>query len=155
MTDQPLEMTIKPVGIVSSPMRQKQKPGFRWDEVVSEVIMDDSLTEALEGLEGFSHIIVIYRMHLAVDKAKMADKIYPRGDKELPLVGRFATRSPYRPSLLGQKLVKLLERKGNILRVQGLDALDGTPVIDVKPYIPGYDSVENATVPQWAKHGHK
>ena len=152
MAAQPSEMTIKPIGIVRSQVRQKQKPGYKWQEIVSEVVIDDSLSEALGGLGEFSHIIVIYRLHLAVDTAKMADKIHPRGDSELPLVGRYATRSPYRPNSLGQKLVRLLERRGNVLRVQGLDALDGTPVIDIKPYIPGYDSVENATVPKWAKH---
>ncbi len=152
MAAHPSEMTIKPIGIVRSQVRQKRKPGYKWQEIVSEVVIDDSLSEALGGLEEFSHIIVIYRLHLAVDTAKMAVKVHPRGDSELPLVGRYATRSPYRPNSLGQKLVRLLERRGNVLRIQGLDALDGTPVIDIKPYIPGYDSVENATVPKWAKH---
>jgi tRNA-Thr(GGU) m(6)t(6)A37 methyltransferase TsaA len=155
MVAQPSEMTIRPIGFVRSRVRQKQKPGYNWEEVVSEVVIDDSLSEALDGLDGFSHIIVIYWLHLAVDKSKMADKIHPRGDMELPLVGRFATRSPYRPNSLGQKVVRLLERNGNVLRVQGLDALDGTPVVDIKPYIPGYDSVDNATVPQWAEHEHR
>jgi len=145
-------MTIKPIGIVRSRVRQKQKPGYNWEEVASEIVVDDSLGEALDGLEGFSHIIVIYWLHLVVDRSRMADKIHPRGDIESPLVGRFATRSPYRPNPLGQKVVRLLERRGNVLRVQGLDALDGTPVIDIKPYIPGYDSVDNAMVPKWAEH---
>jgi tRNA-Thr(GGU) m(6)t(6)A37 methyltransferase TsaA len=152
MAIQPSEMTIRPIGVVRSRVRQKQKPGYNWEQVVSEVVIDDDLGEALDGLDEFSHIIVIYWLHLAVDTAKMVDKVHPRGDMELPLVGRFATRSPYRPNSLGQKLVRLLEREGNILRVQGLDALDGTPVIDIKPYIPGYDSVNDAAVPQWAKH---
>ena len=152
MVAQPLEMTVRPIGVVRSRVRQKQKPGYNWEEVVSEVVIDDSLIEALDGLEGFSHIIVIYWLHLSIDKSRMADKVHPRGDPEMPLVGRFATRSPYRPNSLGQKVVSLLERKGNVLRVRGLDALDGTPVIDIKPYIPGYDSVDDATVPKWAKH---
>lgn len=152
MSAQPSKLVIEPIGVVSSPVKQKQKPGYKWQEVVSEILIDDSLTEALEGLEGFSHIIVIYRLHLSADEAKMASRVHPRGDAELPLVGRFATRSPYRPNSLGQKLVRLLERNGNILRVRGLDALDGTPVVDIKPYLPGYDSVDDATVPQWAKH---
>ncbi|MFC1874972.1 tRNA (N6-threonylcarbamoyladenosine(37)-N6)-methyltransferase TrmO [Chloroflexota bacterium] len=149
MAAQLSEMTIRPIGIVRSQVRQKQKPDYNWQEIVSEIVIDDSLGEALDGLEGFSHIIVIYWLHLAVDTAKMAAKVHPRGEPELPLVGRFATRSPYRPNSLGQKVVRLLERRGNVLRVQGLDAVDETPVIDVKPYIPGYDSVDNATVPQW------
>ena len=149
MAAQLSEMTIRPIGIVRSQVRQKQKPDYNWQEIVSEIVIDDSLGEALDGLEDFSHIIVIYWLHLAVDPAKMAAKVHPRGEPELPLVGCFATRSPYRPNSLGQKVVRLLERRGNVLRVQGLDAVDETPVIDVKPYIPGYDSVDNATVPQW------
>ena len=152
MADQLSEMTIRPIGVVRSRVREKQKPGFKWEEVSSEIIIDDSLIEALDGLEGFSHIIIIYWLHLSIDKSRMANKVHPRGDAEMPLVGRFATRSPYRPNSLGQKLVRLLERKGNVLRVQGLDALDGTPVVDIKPFIPGYDSVDAAAVPKWAKH---
>jgi tRNA-Thr(GGU) m(6)t(6)A37 methyltransferase TsaA len=151
MVAQPAEMTIRPIGVVRSPVRQKQKPGYNWEEVASEVVIDDSLGEALDGLDGFSHIIVVYWLHLSIDTVRMADKVHPRGDSRLPLVGRFATRSPYRPNSLGQKVVRLLERKGNVVWVRGLDALDGTPVIDIKPYIPGYDSVDNATVPKWAE----
>jgi tRNA-Thr(GGU) m(6)t(6)A37 methyltransferase TsaA len=76
-------------------------------------------------------------------------KIHPRGRQELPLLGLFATRTPNRPNPVGKAMVRLLQRRGNILRVEGLDAIDGTPVIDIKPYIPGYDSVTNAKVPPW------
>jgi tRNA-Thr(GGU) m(6)t(6)A37 methyltransferase TsaA len=76
-------------------------------------------------------------------------KIHPRGRQELPLVGLFATRSPHRPNSLGEATVRLLQRRGNVLKVQGLDAINGTPVIDIKPYIPGYDSVNDASVPKW------
>jgi tRNA-Thr(GGU) m(6)t(6)A37 methyltransferase TsaA len=69
--------------------------------------------------------------------------------QELPLVGLFATRSPYRPNPVGKAAVRLLQRRGNVLRVRGLDAIDGTPVIDIKPYIPGYDSATDAKAPQW------
>ena len=71
------------------------------------------------------------------------------GKQELPLVGLFATRSPNRPNPVGIATVRLLERQGNILKVEGLDAIDGTPIIDIKPYIPGYDSATDAKVPPW------
>jgi tRNA-Thr(GGU) m(6)t(6)A37 methyltransferase TsaA len=154
MNSQPAEMTIRPIGIVRSPVKQRQHPGYAWQQVEAEIVIDDSLTEDLEGLEGFSHLIVIYRLHLATDKARMASRVHPRGEKDLPLVGRLATRSPYRPNSLGQKVVRLVERQGNVLKVRGLDALDGTPVIDIKPYIPGYDSADDATVPPWTHHHH-
>ena len=64
-------------------------------------------------------------------------------------MGVFATRSPNRPNSLGKATDRLLERRGNILKVKGLDAIDGTPVLDIKPYIPGYDSVKRAKAPSW------
>ena len=92
-------------------------------------------------------------MHKAVDKSKMALKVFPRGRKELPPVGVFASRSPYRPNSLGRATVKLIERRGNSLIVQGLDAIDGAPVLDIKPFIPGYDSPdEGVYAPEWATH---
>jgi tRNA-Thr(GGU) m(6)t(6)A37 methyltransferase TsaA len=72
------------------------------------------------------------------------------GDPALPLLGIFATRTQLRPNPIGVSVVPLLARKGNVLRVRGLDAIDGTPVLDVKPYIPHYDSVPQATIPAWA-----
>ena len=88
-------------------------------------------------------------MHEANTGTQLPCKVHPRGQQELPLVGRFATRSPTRPNPIGKTTVKLLERRGNILKVTGLDAIDGTPVIDIKPYIPGYDSVLDTRVPPW------
>lgn len=143
------ELTIRPIGIVRSRVKEKQTSDYNWQEVVSEVVVDSRFNEALDGLEDFSHIIVIYWLHQAVDPAKMAMKVHPRGKQDISPVGLFASRSPYRPNPLGQKVAKLLGRQGNVLRVQGLDAIDGTPVMDIKPYIPGYDSVADATVPRW------
>jgi len=152
MASQLWDITIKPIGIVRSKVKQKPKPEYNWQEIISEIVIDSSLSEALDGLERYSHIIVLYWLHQAVDPSKMAIKVHPRGGRELPLVGLFASRSPYRPNPLGQRVVRLLGRKANVLRVKGLDAIDKTPVIDIKPYIPGYDSVADATVPQWTEN---
>ncbi|MFC2004518.1 tRNA (N6-threonylcarbamoyladenosine(37)-N6)-methyltransferase TrmO [Chloroflexota bacterium] len=142
-------IALKAIGIVRNEVKQ-QPPAQRdwWAEVISEVVVAPSLTEALDGLEEFSHIIVLYWMHRAASGG-IPLKVHPRGRKELPLVGLFAARTPNRPNRIGKATVRLLQRQGNILRVKGLDALDGTPVIDVKPYIPGYDSADDARVPQW------
>jgi tRNA-Thr(GGU) m(6)t(6)A37 methyltransferase TsaA len=131
-------------------VRNKVKPATEcdWEKITSEIVIDSRLTEALDGLEGFSHIIVLYWMHQAAP-GKVPLKVHPMGTPELPLVGLFATRSPDRPNPIGKATVRLLKRRGNILRVKGLDAFDGTPVIDIKPYIPGCDTAANAKVPQW------
>ena len=148
MTDELPTMTLKAIGVVRNGVKQAPAEGDWWAELVSEIVIDKSLTEALDGLEGFSHIIVLYWMH-QVAEDEMPLKIHPRRNSELPLVGLFATRTPNRPNRIGKATVRLLQRQGNILRVKGLDALDGTPVIDIKPYLPGYDSVADATIPQW------
>jgi len=71
------------------------------------------------------------------------------GRPDRPLKGLFALRTPNRPNPIGKTTVKLLERRGNVLKVEGLDALDGSPALDVKPYMPRYDAAPDAEVPSW------
>jgi tRNA-Thr(GGU) m(6)t(6)A37 methyltransferase TsaA len=144
------QFTVKPIGYVRSKVKWTPRQEYDWNGIVSEIVVDRSLAEALYRLEESSHIIVLCWMHKAVDPDKMALKVRYKGDPKMPLVGLFASRSPYRPNPVGQKLVKLLNIEGNVLRVEGLDAVDGTPVIDIKPYIPGYDSAAEATKPPWS-----
>ena len=141
------DMNLKAIGVVRNEIRQPVRHG--WGEIVSDIVIDSGLTEALDGLDEFSHIIVLYWMHQLTLGRKLPLKVHPMGKPELPLTGRFATRSPSRPNPVGQATVELLERRGNILKVKGLDAINGTPVIDIKPYLPGYDSVSNAKAPKW------
>ena len=151
MAEQSPGMNLKAIGIVRNDVRQPVRHG--WREVVSDIVVDGKLTEALDGLDEFSHLIILYWMHQLTPGRKLKLKVHPMGKPELPLVGRFATRSPSRPNPVGQATVQLLERRGNILKVKGLDAIDGTPVIDIKPYIPGLDSADSAKVPSWmTKH---
>ena len=140
-------MTLKAIGIVRNEIK---KPSHQdCEKVVSDVVVDNSLIEALDRLDEFSHIIVLYWMHRATATEPLPTKVHPMGKGELPLVGLFATRSPNRPNPVGKATVRLLQRRGNILQVEGLDAIDGTLVIDIKPYMPGYDSVTDAKTPQW------
>jgi len=140
------EMTLKAIGVVRSEVKQPFVQDCK--EVVSDIVIDSSLTEALDNLDEFSHIIVLYWMHHAAT-GQVPTKVHPKGRQELPLIGLFATRSPNRPNPVGKATVRLLQRQGNILKVKGLDAIDGSPVIDIKPYISGYDSAVNAKVPSW------
>jgi len=139
--------SLKAIGIVRNEVKRPLKQD--WEKVVSDIVVDSSLTEALDGLEKFSHIIVVYWMHRVAATGELPTKVHPKGRQELPLVGLFATRSPQRPNPVGVATVRLLKRRDNILRVEGLDAIDGTPVIDIKPYLPGYDSAANAKVALW------
>ena len=129
-------LTLKAIGIVRSEIKQLVRPD-EFKDIVSEIVVDRDLTEALDNLDEFSHIIVIYWMHQRSGSAPK--KVRPKDKPELPLKGVLATRSPDRPNPIGKATVRLLQRQGNLLIVEGLDAIDGTPVIDIKPYIPRFD----------------
>ncbi|MFC1912529.1 tRNA (N6-threonylcarbamoyladenosine(37)-N6)-methyltransferase TrmO [Chloroflexota bacterium] len=145
MAGYPFDITLKPIGTVKSEITQPLRRDFK--DIISEIIIDDSLTEALDNLDEFSHIIVLYWMHRS--SGQPPKKVRPMGKPGLPLVGLFASRAPHRPNPIGKTTVRLLKRESNVLKVKGLDAIDGTPVIDIKPYIPGYESVTRARVPPW------
>ena len=150
MFDQFSPMILHAIGIVRSDLKEPTSARLDLKKIVAEIEIDPQLNEALEGLEGFSHIIVLYWMHRAVfDKKHL--KTHPMGNEVVVLQGLFAVRTTKRPNPIGKTTVRLLERRGNILKVQGLDAIDGSPVLDIKPYIPGYDSAPDATVPNWVK----
>jgi len=135
-------MSLKPIGFVRNEAKETPAGWDWWQELISKIVIDESLTEALDGLENYSSIIVLYWMHrLKHDTIRL--KIHPRGDKNNPLRGLFATRTPRRPNPIGKMTVRLLRREGNVLTVKGLDALDGSPVIDIKPYARGYDSLDS------------
>ncbi|MEA1959665.1 MAG: tRNA (N6-threonylcarbamoyladenosine(37)-N6)-methyltransferase TrmO [Chloroflexota bacterium] len=141
------EIKLKPIGIVRSEAAQ---PGHRnWDDITAEIVIDEEWTEHLEGLEEFSHIMVIFWMHKLHREGRPPAKIHPRGRADLPLVGLFATRAPFRPNPIGVSVVKLVARNGNVLTVQGLDAIDGTPVLDVKSYMTPVDKPEDMRMPDW------
>jgi len=101
---------------------------------ISELVIDSGLEEdgILDGIEEFSHLLVLYWPHLGSPEGRKLTRGHPIGRKEFPLVGIFATRSPMRPNPVLLTTVKLVERLGNVLRVTGLDAVDGSPIIDIK-----------------------
>lgn len=137
----------KPIGYVK---RTSLEEDVKDKNLVSKVILKKDLTEGLDGIEGFSHLFIIFWMHRISDAEKTVLKVHPRGRTELPPVGIFATRAPNRPNSIGLTLVELIKREKNILWVRGLDAFDGTPIIDVKPY-DKWDANINARVPEWLK----
>ncbi len=108
MASELLSMTLKPIGIVRKGIKRAAAKCDR-EKKVSDIIINTSLTEALDGLEEFSHIVVLYWMHQAVSGG-VPLKIHPRGKQELPLLGLFATRTPNRPNRIGIATVRLLER---------------------------------------------
>jgi tRNA-Thr(GGU) m(6)t(6)A37 methyltransferase TsaA len=142
------DAVFPPIGVVRNAVKESQMYG--WEGVESRIVVRRELADALDGLEGFSHVIVLFWIDRVPEEERGLTRIHPMGDPTLPLLGVLATRTQLRPNPIGMSIVPLLSRKRNELRVRGLDAIDGTPVLDVKPYIPHYDSVPQATMPAWA-----
>jgi tRNA-Thr(GGU) m(6)t(6)A37 methyltransferase TsaA len=141
------EIKLKPIGYVRSTSRQEN---VKDRNLVSEIIIRKRLTKALEGIEEFSHVFILFYMHQVPAKETRTLKVHPRGRIDLPLVGLFATRTALRPNPVGLAVDELLKRRENVLVVKGLDAFDGTAVLDLKPY-DSWDSVMNIRVPEWRK----
>jgi tRNA-Thr(GGU) m(6)t(6)A37 methyltransferase TsaA len=143
------EVNVEPIGTVESPVTEAVDEN--WGSVVSLIHLDDSLAPGLTGLEQFSHIVVLFFMHeYTFDSA--ADLVRrPQGRSDMPQVGILAQRAKHRPNPIGITTVELIQVEGNVLKVKGLDAIDGTPVLDIKPYFPAFDDVPNASIPEWVE----
>lgn len=108
--------------------------------------------DGLLGLKGFSHVLVFYWFDRNDTPEKRAIlMVHPLGNKANPLTGVFATRSPFRPNLIGLSVCKIKSIDDAGITVDDIDAFDGSPIIDIKPYIPSIDSVPGASVPDWLK----
>jgi len=123
------------------------------DKTVLEIL--PKYRDALKGLDGFSHAIVLYWF----DRNDTPEKrsilmVHPRGDQRNPLSGVFATRSPVRPNLIGMSVCKIRSIQDGRVFVESIDAFDQTPIIDLKPYISHIDCPAVATVPEWATGSH-
>jgi tRNA-Thr(GGU) m(6)t(6)A37 methyltransferase TsaA len=138
------KILLAPIGYVKTDAVGDQ---VRNSNIISKIVLNASLAEGLEGITEFSHVFVVFFMNQIEATRQMALKVHPRGRIDMPLVGLFATRTYMRPNPIGLTLVELLGVEGNVLTVRGLDAFDGTPVLDIKPADP-WDATA-ARVPDW------
>lgn len=129
-------LELNPIGLIHCPYKNRENAAYQGhrSEQICQIEVFKEFEEGLQDIEGFSHIIVIYWFH----KSRGYHLLVKTPWDDIPH-GLFATRSPHRPCPLGLTVVKLVARKENILKVKGLDAIDGTPLLDIKPYIPGVD----------------
>ena len=134
----PESFQVFPVGVI----RKKE------DTICVEIF--DPYSEALLGLEGFSHIQVLFWFHEndTAERRKTL-RVHPRKDEKIPLTGVFATHSPLRPNLIGLTICKIKSIQDRRIEIEDIDAFDGTPVIDIKCYIPGSTSGSEVRVPDW------
>jgi len=143
----PDRVTLRPVAVVRSPFTERhgtpRQPGYRSAEPVAATValLDDVPVEILKDLSSFSHIWILSWFHLNGARRKPLVRPPIGGAKR----GVFATRAPHRPNPMGLTVVRLMSVEGRVLHVHGVDLLDGTPVLDIKPYIPDYDAVVDAS----------
>ncbi|MGD0483137.1 MAG: tRNA (N6-threonylcarbamoyladenosine(37)-N6)-methyltransferase TrmO [Gemmatimonadales bacterium] len=140
-------MNVTPIGRVESPVAEQSDRD--WGGVVSRVVVEPAYTDGLRGLEDFSHLLVVTWLHEATFDAAHDLVRRPRGLASMPETGIFAQRAKDRPNPIGITAVRIRAVGPGWVEVSGLDAIDGTPVLDLKPYLPQYDRVSDARVPAW------
>jgi len=118
-------------------------------EQVSEIVLATHLAELLEGIDAYSHIVVLYWGHAVPALGRSLTRTHPAGLEKYPKQGIYATCSPARPNPVLMKVVRLLKREGTHLFVEGLDAIDKSPVLDIKPYVADMYPQEDVRIPDW------
>ena len=136
---------LKSIGKISSPFT---KHSGNKNEIIADIILEKKYAKALKGIEDYSHIIILFWLDKITYDEKKQLTIHPRGNDKIPKTGIFSTRSKTRPNPIGLTVVKLISKKKNILKVKGLDAFDGSFVLDIKTY-DHKDIKNNIRVPKW------
>ena len=145
-----LEIKIVPIAFV---MNDRIKTDdYRWGDVISELVLTDQLPdECLKGIEDFSHLEIVFYFHLLKDADVVVDMRHPRDNPNYPLTGIFAQRGRARPNKLGATIVSLIEVKKRSVIVKGLDAINDTPVLDIKPVMVEFLPAGEIKQPGWSK----
>ena len=132
-----MSIKYKPIGFIHTPFKEPKGVPIQpvaGKDIEGKVEILPDYVEGLKDLEGFSHIILIYHLHLS-KKASLLVKPY----MDEKLRGVFATRAPSRPNPIGLSIVRLVNIKGNMIYIKDIDIVDGTPLLDIKPYVPEFD----------------
>lgn len=143
----------KPIGIVHSPFKEAKGTPIQSvaaQEILGSIEVTPEYIEGLKDIEGFSHLILLYHFHLVKESSLL---VKPFLDNALH--GVFATRSPGRPNSIGISIVRLIKVEGNTLYIKDVDTIDGTPLLDIKPYVPEFDSRETEKIGWFQKNIHK
>ena len=141
------EVRLQAIGFVRSGRESTVDRG--WGAVESAIQLLPQFAEGLQGLEDFSHALVVFSMHLDPDQEPQTLRRRPRSREDMPMLGVFAQRGRMRPNPIGVTAVAITRLEPGRLIVRGLDAVNGTPVSDIKPYVPVFDRIEGARTPEW------
>ncbi|MDD7645735.1 MAG: tRNA (N6-threonylcarbamoyladenosine(37)-N6)-methyltransferase TrmO [Ruminococcus bromii] len=140
------EIIMNPIGYVRNDVQNRKD--VSWGEDVSTIVLNEEYHSGLKGLEDFTHVIILYYLDKAAYQKEKHLQRRPQNREDMPLVGIFSQRGKDRPNQIGMTSVRIVSVDGAALTVKGLDAIDGTPVLDIKPYYPVYDK-KDAKVPEW------
>ena len=140
------KITLTPIGIVKNSVTIRKDTS--WGDDISLIKLDEQYAGGLKGLEDFSHAIILFHLDRAMYEKKKHLQRRPQNRDDMPLVGIFSQRGKDRPNRIGMTAVEIVSVEEDTLIVKGLDAIDGTPVLDIKPYYPAYDK-KAASVPEW------
>jgi tRNA (adenine37-N6)-methyltransferase len=141
------EIKLVPIGFVSSPATKQTDEN--WGQITSRILLEPEYTGALSGLGDFSHAIIVTYLHQASYEKEKHLQRRPRGLESMPEVGIFSQRAKDRPNPIGVTAVKIIHVTDCYIEVHGLDAINDTPVLDIKPYYPHYDKIDSPKVPEW------
>lgn len=141
-----MEIMMQAIGFVRNDVKERKDTA--WGEDTSSIRLDAQYASGLKGLEGFSHAMILYHLDKAMYVREKHLQRRPQNRADMPLVGIFAQRGKDRPNRIGVTAVEIVSVSEDTLVVKGLDAIDGTPVLDIKPYYPVYDR-KDAAVPEW------
>lgn len=143
-------ISLQQIGVVRSPVREPLDDV--WGGLTSTIELDPAVvgSDATAGLEDFSHIQILFHLHQVPEEEVRFGKRHPRGRQDWPEVGIFAQRARVRPNRLGLSTCRLIEVDGLKLTVESLDAIDGTPVVDIKPYMMEFGPRGQVHQPRWA-----
>ena len=142
-----MEITLRSIATTGN--SRKEAIDDNWGDITSEITLEPHIpSEAFEGIESFSHLEIIFYFD-KVDDTKVVFSGHPRGNPDYPLMGIFCQRKKDRPNKIGLCTVQLLARNGRSIKVKGLDAIDGTPVLDIKPVFKEFLPSKEVLQPEW------
>ncbi|MGB0922459.1 MAG: SAM-dependent methyltransferase [Alphaproteobacteria bacterium] len=144
-------ITLKAIGTVQGGRADPVDDDWMRETACIQLDESDFTAEALQGLDDFSHAEVIFHFNKVPADKITTDARHPRGNKDWPKVGIFAQRGKNRPNLMAVSVCEVVKVDGTKLYVRGLDAIDGTPVLDIKPVMTGFQPQSEIREPQWAK----
>lgn len=142
-----MNIEMKPVAYVKNEVFNKKD--ISWKNDISKIVLEEKYSGGLKGLEQFSHAIIVFYLDKANFTLEKHLQRKPKGREDMPLVGIFSQRTKDRPNKIGVTTVEIISVDDDVLVVSGLDAIDNTPILDIKPYYKQFDYRENVTTPQW------